>query len=615
MKKISWLVVLVEFAAAATAAVILLPDYYHVARYRVDAGPPQASNYLVFLGLVCLVASGAYAVRRTPTGQRGAALAVAWLPLLANLFVPARAALGRAPFFLEPLIIALSSAAALGLSIAAALPRKDAASLPAKDSRLPAAATAALFLLAAVWMYALQAHFLSTLQYGWTDAGLYYMRVKNTAIGRGFLQEALWKPPFYDHFDVGLLILVPVYWLFPTYKIIMWTQALFLAAAGPATYVYARGRGLGGWTAVAFGAAAVLFPGISQMSYSWSYGFHPITIAIPAAILSIHFWEKGRWWLFAAAAVFAASMEETVFPLYAGIGLIELIAPRGRRWRGAVLVAAAAGLFALVTRVVMPAFAGAEYGQMVKYAHLGANFREIVLSPFEKPRLFWGLLFDKASISFLALILASMCMLPFLAPRQLLYPAAVLVFTLLLQNPNVKIIAYQYQSLTIAAWFPAMIVGAERLSRWRGARGPGRVLAAAAASAVMAAFLMAHFYGLLPYSRLNVPFQNPRSAGFLRDARTLESFAATVRPPARVLATMRAAMLFCDAGDVTPLQNWDYKTTDYDVVVLEPYDNWGQSSDDLKRANDEIGATGQFVLKPMGRFIVFVRQTPIAPPA
>ena len=66
-------------------------------------------------------------------------------------------------------------------------------------------------------------------------------------------------------------------------------------------------------------------------------------------------------------------------------------------------------------------------------------------------------------------------------------------------------------------------------------------------------------------------------------------------------------MLFCDAGDVTSLPNWDRQSTDYDVVVLQPYDDWGQGSDDLKAAMDAVAQTGLFTRKPMGQFFVFVR--------
>ena len=70
---------------------------------------------------------------------------------------------------------------------------------------------------------------------------------------------------------------------------------------------------------------------------------------------------------------------------------------------------------------------------------------------------------------------------------------------------------------------------------------------------------------------------------------------------------MRAASLFCDAGQVTPLQSW-HGQTDYDVVVLQLDDAWGQSPDDIRKALDAMTASGLYDVRPLGRIIVLVRR-------
>jgi uncharacterized membrane protein len=607
VKKLYCLIALVEFASGLAAAAVLLPRVYYDARYSVETVPVPLVNFLAFVSFAAVAAAGAFLlVRRPPNPAR--TLALAWLPLLANILILARAALGIAPDFFEPLVIALSSAASVAFCIAWAPPSPLAKTAGRPESRLPAAAMAVLAVAAALWMYGVQEHHLRQMVYGFRDAGIYYLRVKNTALGRGLLQESPATPPFFDHFDAGLLLLVPFYWLFKTFRIVMWTHAIVLAAIGPAVFAYARGRGLSGWTAFAFGAAALLHPAITQMSLSFTYGFHPITVAIPAVILSIHFWEKGRWRPFVAWAALAASMEETVFPLYVGVGLVEALSPRGRRRAGLLLLGVSLALFFIITNVIMPAFDGTGgYFQMTKYARLGGNVLAVALSPVTKPAVFWGLIFERSSFCLVALLLGSMFFLPLAAPRQLLYPAVVLVFTLLLPNPNVKAISYWYPSLILAAWLVAMVAGAARLASWAPPERSSRVLSALAAAAVLCALVASHFYGIAPFSRITVPFQTRADADLIADAARLREFAATVRPPARVLATARAAMLFCDAGEVTPLPEWDRKSTDYDVIVLQPYDDWGQGSDDLKAAMDAVAQTGRFTRKPIGLFFVFVR--------
>ena len=608
-KPLSWLLIAAELAATWAGALVLLPMLYAVARYRVESPPTMAMNYIVLLFPMMPLAAGAYlAYRRKGDSDWPWAVARAWLPLFLNALAALGAAVDARYSFLSPACFAVAIAASTALAIAL-LPLAVVSEGQGERARWPVACLLLLTCAAAAWMYAVQEHFVRQLAYGWPDSGLYYLRVKNTALGRGILQETLSKPPFYDHFDVALFILVPFYWLFKSYRIIMWAHAICLSAIGPAVFVYARGKGFSSRGAFLFAAAALLSPSTAQMSYAFSYGFHPIIMAIAPCILSLHFWEKGRLWPFAACAALAATTEQTVFAFYAGVGLVDIAFGRGGRLRGAVLAAVSLGLFFLVARVVQPFFTGpVPYYHLLKFDHLGGSFSDVLLSPFRKPGEFWGLLFSRTSVLYVTVLLCGMCLLPLCAPRQLLYPAIVLAFSLVMANPNLKIICYQYQSLVLAAWFPALIVGAKRLGEWLRARGFARPDAATAAAALCAAVVASHFYGLLPWSRMTLPFQRGKDDDFLADATGIRTFAESVRPPARVLATGRAAMLFCDAGDVTPLAAWNRKSTDYDLAVLQLYDDWGQAYDDYRLAYDTFAASEEFTLRPSGRFSVFMRR-------
>ena len=106
---------------------------------------------------------------------------------------------------------------------------------------------------------------------------------------------------------------------------------------------------------------------------------------------------------------------------------------------------------------------------------------------------------------------------------------------------------------------------------------------------------------------MTVPFQMERSAEFASETNALRGFAALVPKTARVLATMRAATVFADAGQVSPLQDWDGKT-DYDVVVLDSGDGWGQTTEQIKAALERFAADGSFTFTRIGRFGIFVRR-------
>jgi hypothetical protein len=369
------------------------------------------------------------------------------------------------------------------------------------------------------------------------------------------------------------------------------------------------------------------------MAYSFSYGFHPVTPALPFVVLSIHFWEKRRWTAFAVVAVIAASFEETLFPLYAGVGLVTSAAALLKRRKGgaspaptsdagaglpavaggapasdaragAILFAASALLFVIITKVVMPAFAGKAYFQLAKYPQLGDSFTAILLSPVTRPAAFWGTLFSMRSMVFVTLILGGGGFLALFSPKRLLYPAVVLVFVLLLDNPTDKSISLWYQALIVAAWLPAAAAGAERLCRWGGAsvRAGG---AAAGWAAVTAAFVMAHFYGLTPFSRVTMPFQTIR-----HETSELRAIAAKLGSGTRVLATNREAMLFADCL-VTTIEDWD-GSTDCDVAVFGPASSFNGDTARAKEACDALVATHDYEAAKADGALVLVRRRPFS---
>ncbi len=610
VKRLAVFALIAEVASLASALYFLLPNLYHTGVYRVDI---VRARYLLayvsfLLPLLILVPPALRLIRAGAPGLP--LLASAWSWLFIDALVLLRADFHFKPFFAEPLLVMFSLAAAAVSSILLSPRTCDAAPVPDAPSRAAWMPVLLVALLAAAWFYFVQLKALHNLTFGWMDAGLYYMRVKHTALGHGFLQETLARPPFYDHFDVGLVLLVPFYYLLPRFSLIMVVQAVFLAAVGPALYVYARGRGLSCLCASLIAVAALLFPSISQLAFSFSYGFHPVTLSLPAVILSIHFWQKRRWLPFAALALFACSMEETVFPLYAGIGLVSMLAGPSRR-PGALLLTLSVALFLIITKVVMPAFAGAGYFQLAKYSHLGGSFLSILSSPFTRPDVFWSLILSRQSLTFMLLLLAPLGFLPLLAPRLFFYPVVVLVFVLLLDNADVKSISFQYQTLIIAAWLPAAVAGLDRLSVFLSSRrriGVASVSTALAFGLLVSSAFASHFYGLLPYSRFTTPFQAVRADG----AGEIRKLAAAVSPSANVLATMRAATLFVDAGSVDPLQDFS-PSRRYDLVVLQGCDAWGQSPGRTVEVYHELVATGHFQTLFTGPYAVLERLPDPAP--
>ncbi len=595
--------VVIEAGSVLAATWLVLKNSYPTTIYKVVSFEWAPAVHWVSLLLVgAALAVGAVAVFSGRPESFLRSLSKAWSPLLANLPVVARAAFQLEPFYLEGLLIAVSTGGALAASLSmyiAASPRDDR-----QGKHLWLVATLAAALIAGSWFYAVQERFLHQRRYGWRDAGLYYARVKNTALGEGLLVETPAHRPFYDHFGPGLAALAPAWWLWPSYRLMMAAQAAALAFMGPAVYLYARGRGATGVVAFLLGAAALVHPSISQMAYSFSYGFHPITLAMPLVALSIYLWESRRWWLFAAAALAAVSMEETVLPLYAGLGAVSWLWEAKGSWTirarhaGLVVAAAAVIVFLVITKAIMPAFAGQEYFQIAKYTHLGDSFVEVLLSPIFEARVFWGLLLSQRSLVFSVLLLGSVGFLPLVSLRRLAYALIIFVFVMILEDDNVKSISFWYQALLVAAWLPAMAAGTMALPRqWRQAAATGALFCALAAS---------HFYGLLPISRVTMPWQASPTESTLQVTRELMHIAGRTPRDARVVATMREAMLFADCR-LTPVNEWQ-ADDEPDLAVFDMQSTWGQQPHQTRAAFEALVSTGLYEIEPLEGVVLLRRR-------
>ena len=179
----------------------------------------------------------------------------------------------------------------------------------------------ALVTLAAAWWFYEGEQSYRDYQLGYPDFAEYAHRIVNTWEGRGFLARPPNWPAFYDHFNPGLALLAPLWGLWPDARLIILIQALSLAA--PAAFVagLARRFGAGPAGAVAWAAAYLVLPAVGQLNLSYSYGFHPVSLALVTVTAAIWAAFARRPWLALILAILSWSFEESVFVALAGISL------------------------------------------------------------------------------------------------------------------------------------------------------------------------------------------------------------------------------------------------------------------------------------------------------
>ena len=497
----------------------LVPRQYLVLQYQTMAGLPPWMEPLAaplgWIGLWAILASCWWlriqVLREQPSANNRAHLwiVLSLLPLALNLLRSIWPTQIIGPSLFEPLWTAFWT----GLGVSSLWPTYDAKRTDGIriTLRFHYFVVVVSCLSAFGWWW-YQAHtYHANYLLGFNDYGHFTQRIASTVNGDGWLRESPVLPMFWDHFNPGLLFVVPLWWLFPTVETIFALQAFCFAISGlligRIVLALGGGRGMAAlWTVI-----WLLHPNISQMNLAYTYGWHPITLAIPwllfAALKTIRQQHSQGLW----GAIVACSMEETVIVIVGACCIARALGitlqtrfPNspwhcgtwenrlGGQWKGGTWLWG--GVLALVAFLIVYRWSGLAEFQTARFARLGNTPWEILASPVLRPQAFWGQLFQFRSAAFLACL--AIPLLPLMAWRTwtiwlgTLLPLGVLMVW---DHTPAKSIAFQYPSTILPVWFVAAIVGAleYRQGKWRWGLSWG---------ALVASLLLSVHIGQMPWS-------------------------------------------------------------------------------------------------------------------
>jgi uncharacterized membrane protein len=159
------------------------------------------------------------------------------------------------------------------------------------------------------------------------DTGYYNQILWNTLHGKFFngslTQARYFNPPVYSEFAVHnspvLFLILPVYWLLPSFYTILIVRNLALAASAIPLYLLAKEK-VGGLAGV-FIAIAYLFS--ANVLYQALNGFYPLQFAVLFLSFTFYFFFKERLVLFVVFLLLSLSVREEIaltsflFALYA----------------------------------------------------------------------------------------------------------------------------------------------------------------------------------------------------------------------------------------------------------------------------------------------------------
>jgi uncharacterized membrane protein len=310
-------------------------------------------------------------------------------------------------------------------------------------------------LLLGVFYFWQQVRYWNNLALGYANCGEHASLFYNTICNPHelFLSVNPVKPMFWDHFYPGIVVLTPLWLLWPGLKMIIALQIICIVGVSLPLYWIGRQVFQERTAALLLVVAWLIYPSTSQFIYDASYGFHLGNICLPLYFVALACWLGGRPRWAMAVAIWAMLIKEEAAIVVGMFGLYLALFER-RRSSGIALTVFAFGFFLLVTTLVIPSMKLGEYVQLRFFSDLGNTTWEIFLSPITRPRAFWGRLFEARSFYFAVTLLAPLLFYPLRRPAILFVASLTFMFDCL--NPTLKSICYHYQAALLPVLFWAL---------------------------------------------------------------------------------------------------------------------------------------------------------------
>lgn len=476
-----------------------------------------------------------------------------------------------------------------------------------------------------------QLELFSVFKIGYPDLGLYFQRIRETALFRHFLSAPPFAYLFFDHVNPALLLWVPLYWLMPGMKMIFVAQTLSLACVGFALYPLAC-RVLESRTAALFCSLAVLFhPSVSQMAFSISYGFHPVSSALPLLVLSVYFWHIRKWGPFIAIAITAVLFKETCATFYIAMGAVEFLSnlrKPGCRLSPFLLALCFGAYLTTALAFILPAFEVEETPYAISrfFKHMGDSYAEVIWHIVTHPGEMFSFFWQPRIALYLAVLLGSFLFLPLLAPRQLLYGSVSFAGTVLMSSsPDFLNPSSWYQADLFAAMAVSLPFAVKRLSYVIGrfkASGEKVLLPTSVSFSLFICSLFSFCsYAFVPFpspwstqlltrQTLSRSYHKPPDPESRQAIDAIHEFAGQAPEHLRILTTSGIATAFLNHDGFQLLNLFDPNNLESwpDIALFDLADiGWGNSEREIRSAGESFIFKGQYKYVRQGNFLLIFR--------
>jgi len=262
------------------------------------------------------------------------------------------------------------------------------------------------------------------------------------------------------HFDPILVILSPLYLLYPRAEMLLCLQSVWLGSAIVPAYLIARNAGLGRFASLALATTYLLHPALHGANL---YEFHSLTLAQVPILWVFYTFESGklRLYLVALAVCLLTREDMALFMIFFSISAMLRHGGRARRVALATFFicvfyfAVVKWKFMVSHDIFNDGVPNEAYGFGYYYDELahGKGLGGFILSFFTNPVFVVSLVFQEVKLVFLATMMLPFLFLPFASQRGRLVLAYGLLFSLLATRPYVFTTHFQYTAPILPVLF------------------------------------------------------------------------------------------------------------------------------------------------------------------
>lgn len=295
------------------------------------------------------------------------------------------------------------------------------------------------------------------------------------------------------HFDPILVILSPLYWLWPRTELLLTLQAVWCGAGAVAAYLLGRHQ-LGSRTwGIVWALVYALHPALHGANM---YEFHSLTLLFTPLLFALHFLLSGKLRLYFLTFAVLLLIREDVPLLMCFVGLYCVMSdePRYRR-AGWITIVVSLIYFAVAKGVFMSSIGLLDdgvksYGYDYYYEEMIPNklgVRDFAMTLLTNPGFIISLVAKEAKIHYLLVIFVPLLFLPAWAGRARVILAYGFIFIFLASRTAVFSSHFQYSAVFLPVAIALAPVGLRRL---RDARPMDTSLTATIMGCVLVASLL-----------------------------------------------------------------------------------------------------------------------------